>query len=146
MTIIADLFLLLTKIKAAFVAVPKIFYIFVYIWNGFVWAFNKINIFKKTVKEVVDVVETIAPTVGFFEKVKNVITPRAKLTYWLGDEQVIVYVTGFRQKDKNTLIYKALDTDRQVMVCGSEPIEYRLEELKAGDPIEATEIQQNQYH
>jgi hypothetical protein len=82
--------------------------------------------------------------VGIFARINNIIRPRAKLTYWLADEEVIVYVSEFKQKDKFKLVYKELETGRTVMVNPAAPINYRLEELKANDKTEKTEIQQNQ--
>jgi hypothetical protein len=82
--------------------------------------------------------------VGIFAKINNIIRPRAKLTYWLADEEVIVYVSDFKQKDKFKLVYKELETGRTVMVNAADAINYRLEELRANDKAEKTEIQQNQ--
>ena len=82
--------------------------------------------------------------VGIHTRVKHYFFPRARLTYWLADEEVIVYVRDFKQKDKFKLIYRELETGRDVMVNSANPINYRLEELKAGDPIEAKVVQQDQ--
>jgi hypothetical protein len=82
--------------------------------------------------------------VGIIGKIKNSLTPRAKLTYWLADEEVVVYVTEFKQKDRFKLIYKEIETGRVVMVNSSNPINYRLEELTYKDSIEHTHVEQNQ--
>ena len=87
-----------------------------------------------------------APKVTVVQRIRNLIRPRAKLTYWLADEEVIVYVSAFHQKDKFKLLYTEIETGRQVMVNSAQPINYRLEELKAGESIQATEIQQNQHY
>ena len=152
MGVMADLALIISKIQSALAFIPKAWYIFVWIWQGVKWFFDKINIFRRTVKEVADTVEQVAdtikdvtaPKVTLIGKIKNILTPKAKLTYWLADEEVIVYVSKFQQKDKFKLVYTEIETGRQVMVNSAQPINYRLEELKAGDTIAATEVQQNQ--
>jgi hypothetical protein len=134
MSVLADLRIIIDKTLGIFKCIKVL-------WTGPIWLLGKINIFKKTIK-LTEVV--ITPKVGIIEKIKNVIKPRAKLTYWLADEEVIVYVSTFHQKDKFKLVYTEIETGRQVMVNSSQPINYRLEELKAGDSIQTTEIQQNQ--
>jgi hypothetical protein len=116
-----------------------------------IWAFGKISDLisglkrsKEIVDEMTNVVAVDEEKVGIFAKLGNMIRPRAKLTYWLADEEVIVYVSDFNQKDKFKLVYKELETGRTVMVNSAAPINYRLEELRAGDKTEKTEIQQNQ--
>jgi len=79
-----------------------------------------------------------------FTKISYFIKPRAKLTYWLADEEVVVYVSDFQQKDKFKLIFKELETGRLVMVNSGNAINYRLEELQPSDKIERTLVEQNQ--
>ena len=118
------------------------------IMSLFTWIKNilaRLKFWKKTITDVIETVDVPkVEKVGIVKTVKNIIFPRAKLTYWLADEEVIVYVNKFHQKDKFKLIYTELETGRQVMVNGANPINYRLEELKASDPVLPTEIQQNQ--
>ena len=78
------------------------------------------------------------------DHIKLAIFPKAKLTYWLADEEVVVYITNFKQKDRYSLIYKEIETNRIVLVNSANPINYRLEQLKPGDQIEHTHIEQNQ--
>jgi hypothetical protein len=102
--------------------------------------FSKLRFAKKTL-------DVVAPAtkIGIFTKISYFISPRAKLTYWLADEEVVVYVSDFKQKDQFKLIFKELETGRLVMVNGATPINYRLEELKSTDQIEKTHIEQNQH-
>jgi hypothetical protein len=102
--------------------------------------FSKLRFAKKTL-------DVVAPAtkIGIFTKISYFISPRAKLTYWLADEEVVVYVSDFKQKDQFKLIFKELETGRLVMVNGATPINYRLEELKPIDQIEKTHIEQNQH-
>jgi len=146
MTIFADLIILFGKLKTFVLFLSKIFSFVKPIWNFSIWLVKKINIFKKTShSESVNVsIDSAVEKVGFFAKVKNIMTPRAKLTYWIGDEEVIVYVDHFEQKDKFKLVFREIITGRKVMVNGSNPIIYRLEELKPSDKVEETVIQQNQ--
>jgi hypothetical protein len=102
--------------------------------------FSKLNFAKKTF----DTIEPVASKIGILTKISYFILPRAKLTYWLADEEVVVYVSNFKQQDKFKLIFKELETGRIVMVNGATPINYRLEELKPTDQIEKTYIEQNQ--
>ena len=135
MTVIQDLITLAAKIKAGILSIMSLF-----TWIKII--LSKLKFWKKTISDVVDIPKV--EKVGVVKRVKNIIFPRAKLTYWLADEEVIVYVNKFYQKDKFKLIYTELETGRQVMVNSANPINYRLEELKASDPILPTEIQQNQ--
>jgi hypothetical protein len=138
MTVIQDLITLVTKIKTGIMNIMSLF-----TWIKNILA--KLKFWKKTITDVVETVDVPkVEKVGIVKTVKNIIFPRAKLTYWLADEEVIVYVNKFHQKDKFKLIYTELETGRQVMVNGANPINYRLEELKASDPVLPTEIQQNQ--
>ena len=137
MTVIQDLITLAAKIKAGILSIMSLF-----TWIGNI--LSKLKFWKKTITDVVYIPKV--EKVGVVKRVKNIIFPRAKLTYWLADEEVIVYVNKFHQKDKFKLIYTELETGRQVMVNGANPINYRLEELKASDPILPTEIQQNQHY
>ena len=138
MTVIQDLITLASKIKTG---ILRIMSLFTWIKN----ILSKLKFWKKTITDVAETIDIPkVKKVGVIKRVKNIIFPRAKLTYWLADEEVIVYVNKFHQKDKFKLIYTELETGRQVMVNGANPINYRLEELKASDPILPTEIQQNQ--
>jgi hypothetical protein len=96
-------------------------------------------------KQPLNLIAPTASKIGIFTKISYVISPRAKLTYWLADEEVVVYVSDFKQKDQFKLIFKELETGRLVMVNGATPINYRLEELKPTDQIEKTHIEQNQH-
>lgn len=80
----------------------------------------------------------------FFHHFKFAIFPKAKLTYWLADEEVVVYITNFKKKDRFSLAYKEIETGRIVIVNSGNPINYRLEQLKPGDQIEHTQVEQNQ--
>jgi len=138
MTVIQDLITLVTKIKTGIMNIMSLF-----TWIKNILA--RLKFWKKTITDVIETVDVPkVEKVGIVKTVKNIIFPRAKLTYWLADEEVIVYVNKFHQKDKFKLIYTELETGRQVMVNGANPINYRLEELKASDPVLPTEIQQNQ--
>jgi len=110
-------------------------------WDVVVGILNGLRSAKQVISEV-SVPEI--QKVGLFTKIKQMITPRAKLTYWLADEEVVVYVSDFQQKDKFKLVYKELETGRVVMVNSADSINYRLEELKSTDQIEKTHIEQNQ--
>ena len=78
------------------------------------------------------------------QHIKLAIFPKAKLTYWLADEEVVVYITNFKKRDKFSLAYKEIETGRIVIVNSGNPINYRLEQLKPGDEIEHTIVEQNQ--
>jgi len=84
------------------------------------------------------------PKFQFLKYVKFAIFPKAKLTYWLADEEVVVYITNFKKKDRFSLAYKEIETGRIVIVNSGNPINYRLEQLKPGDQIEHTQVEQNQ--
>jgi len=84
------------------------------------------------------------PKFQFLKHVKFAIFPKAKLTYWLADEEVVVYITNFKKKDRFSLAYKEIETGRIVIVNSGNPINYRLEQLKLGDQIEHTQVEQNQ--
>jgi hypothetical protein len=84
------------------------------------------------------------PKFQFLKHVKFAIFPKAKLTYWLADEEVVVYITNFKKKDRFSLAYKEIETGRIVIVNSGNPINYRLEQLKPGDQIEHTQVEQNQ--
>ena len=129
----ADLLLIGNKILAGFKSLAIL-----YNWVSPV--ITKLNWAKKAV----DTVAPIANKISIFTRVKYFISPRAKLTYWLADEEVVVYVSEFKQKDKFKLIFKELETDRLVMVNSGTAINYRLEELKPADRIEHTLVEQNQ--
>jgi hypothetical protein len=135
MTVIQDLITLAAKIKTGILRIMSLF----------TWIKNILSKLKFCNETMIDEIDhPMIEKVGIVKRVKNIIFPRAKLTYWLADEEVIVYVNKFQQKDKFKLIYTELETGRQVMVNGATPINYRLEELKASDPVLPTEIQQNQ--
>jgi hypothetical protein len=129
-TVMADIKTLMTKMG-------KILNFAKWIWS----IFSKLKFAKQTI----DVVAPVATKIGIFTKISYFISPRAKLTYWLADEEVVVYVSDFKQKDQFKLIFKELETGRLVMVNGATPINYRLEELKPTDHIEKTHIEQNQH-
>jgi hypothetical protein len=131
-TIIQDIMIVVSKLKYIF----KIFKVFT-------WLLSKLKFGKKTT-DLIQTPVAVVQKVSLISKIKNIITPRAKLTYWLADEEVIVYITNFKQKDKCKLLYTELETGKAVMVNSSAPINYRLEEVKAGDPVEKKEVQQNQ--
>ena len=84
------------------------------------------------------------PKFHFLKHVRFAIFPKAKLTYWLADEEVVVYITNFKKRDKFSLAYKEIETGRIVIVNSGNPINYRLEQLKPGDEIEHTIVEQNQ--
>ena len=153
MTIMEDILLFFQKISWLF---SKVFGIFSFVKPVLSWlwqAFTSIFWFLKKSKDVLPtseitaVVEQAADKVGIFKRINYMLSPKAKLTYWLADEEVIVYVDKFNQKNKNTLVYRELKTGRMVLVSSAaEAINYRLEELKASDPILPTEVQQNQHY
>lgn len=118
------------------------------IFSIFSWAKRifKFLSFLKKVKETADplsVVETVAK-VSIFKTLSFKIWPKARLTYWLADEEVVVYVDKFHQKDKYKLIFRELISGKTVMVNSATPINYRLEEISAKDTITETVIQQDQ--
>lgn len=119
-------------------------------WTKTVWAWipNILGWFRRSkdvVQQVTDIAESVAdPKVSIFDQITFKIWPRARLTYWLADEEVVVYVDKFEQKDKFKLQYRELITGKMVLVNGANPLNYRLEQLSPTDAIVATEIQQNQ--
>ena len=135
MTVIADLIIIGTKISSSIKTLSVL-----YSWAGPIY--SKL----KWAKKAVDTVTPITNKIGIFKRIKYFIMPRAKLTYWLADEEVVVYVSDFQQKDKFKLIFKELETGRLVMVNSGNAINYRLEELKPEDQIEHTQIEQNQHY
>ena len=141
MTVLADLILLSSKLKAVAGIAAKLVDMAKASWDVVVSILNGLRSAKQVISEV-SVPEI--QKVGLFTKIKQMITPRAKLTYWLADEEVVVYVSDFQQKDKFKLVYKELETGRVVMVNSADSINYRLEELKSTDQIEKTHIEQNQ--
>ena len=86
----------------------------------------------------------VRPKFQFFNHLKLAVFPKAKLTYWLADEEVVVYITNFKKRDRFSLAYKEIETGRIVIVNSGNPINFRLEQLKPGDEIEHTLIEQNQ--
>ena len=132
-TIMADLLLIVNKLSSGFGKLAAI-----YQWINPI--LSKLSITKKAV----DTIAPITNKITIFTKIKYIIIPRAKLTYWLADEEVVVYVSDFKQKDKFKLMFKELETGRIVMVNSGTAINYRLEELKPADKIEHTQIEQNQ--
>ena len=91
----------------------------------------------------------ISNVFNFFKKIfirkKEIIQPaKSKNKYWLADEEVVVYITNFKKKDKFSLAYKEIETGRIVIVNSGNPINYRLEQLKPSDNIEHTVVEQNQ--
>ena len=136
MTVLQDLSTLVSKMKSMYRSCGAFLF-------RFFSSFGKIgNIFKRNKKAFIS--ESKVQKRSIVRKIKDVFTPKAKLTYWLADEEVIVYVTKFTQRDKYKILYTEIETGRQVMVNSAEPINYRLEELKSTDTIQPTKIQQNQ--
>ena len=130
-TIIEDLIILKTRIFSVFTWVGRLF---------------KFFSFLKKVKETTDTIATIEPIAkaGIFKSLSFKLWPKARLTYWLADEEVVVYVDKFHQKDKFKLIFRELISGKTVMVNSATPINYRLEEINANDTIAETVIQQDQ--
>ena len=143
MTVLADLILLGSKLKAVAGIAAKLVDMAKTSWNFISGILSGLRSAKAAIEQVSESVPEIQK-VGLFTKIKQMITPRAKLTYWLADEEVVVYVSDFQQKDKFKLVYKELETGRVVMVNSADSINYRLEELKSTDQIEKTHIEQNQ--
>jgi hypothetical protein len=102
--------------------------------------------FMKKVKETTEALATIEPVakVGIFKSLSFKIWPKARLTYWLADEEVVVYVDKFHQKDKFKLAFREIISGKIVLVNSANPINYRLEELSPHDTITETLVQQNQ--
>jgi hypothetical protein len=145
-----DIFLLFQKISWLF---GKIFGFLKFLLPTVMWIWNKLTSifgFLKRSKdvlptsEITDAVVNVSNKVGILKRINYMLTPKAKLTYWLADEEVIVYVDKFNQKNKYSLVYRELQTGRMVLVNAADAINYRLEELKPEDTIEVTVVQQDQ--
>ena len=131
-TIMEDLSMFKTRILIIFSWTMKIF---------------KLLSFVKKVKETTDKETTDIDTVvkvGIFKLLSFKIWPKARLTYWLADEEVVVYVDKFYQKDKFKLAFREIISGKTVLVNSANPINYRLEELSPYDTIIETIVQQNQ--
>ena len=130
-TIIEDLIILKTKIFLFFSWLKRLF---------------KFLSFLKKVKETTDTIATIEPVAkaGIFKSLSFKLWPKARLTYWLADEEVVVYVDKFHQKDKFKLAFREIISGKMVLVNSANPINYRLEELSPQDTITETLVQQNQ--
>ena len=103
-----------------------------------------ISKFKNALTFIAKAFKFKLPKFHFFQHVEFAIFPKAKLTYWLADEEVVVYITNFKKKDRFSLAYKEIETGRIVIVNSGNPINYRLEQLKPNDQIEHTQVEQNQ--
>ena len=128
-TIMQDLSIAIAKIKNAFSLISNVF-----------------NFFKKIFIRKKEIIQPAKSKNKLIQHIKLAIFPKAKLTYWLADEEVIVYVKAFSQKDKFKITYTEILTSRVTMVNSAVPINYRLEELKPGDIIEQTVVQQDQHY
>jgi hypothetical protein len=131
-TVIEDMRTLMIKIYSLFSWVKKLF---------------KVVSFLKKVKTTTEAISTAVPSdvkVGFFQNLNFKIFPKAQLTYWLADEEVVIYVDKFQQKDKFKLVFRELISGKTVLVNSATPINYRLVELKSTDKISETVIQQDQ--
>jgi hypothetical protein len=126
-TIMEDLSMFKTRILIIFSWTMKIF---------------KLLSFVKKVKETTDI-DTVVK-VSIFKLLSFKIWPKARLTYWLADEEVVVYVDKFYQKDKFKLAFREIISGKTVLVNSANPINYRLEELSPYDTIIETIVQQNQ--
>ena len=146
-SVINDLITFIGKTKSIFMSIGSITGS---VWNGIKWVASKFKFWGKTIKQI----ETALPEIkskpkrkhGIISHVNYKLFPKAKLTYWLADEEVIVYVKAFSQKDKFKITYTEILTGRVTMVNSAVPINYRLEELKPGDIIEQTVVQQDQHY
>ena len=96
----------------------------------------------KNVKETTDI--NNISKVSIFKLLSFKIWPKARLTYWLADEEVVVYVDKFHQKDKFKLEFREVISGKLVLVNSANPINYRLEEIGPRDKITETVIQQDQ--
>ena len=138
-----DLITLLGKTKSAIAIIGPVAG---YVWNGIKWLLSKFKISNKKKEDPTEVESKSKRKHGIVSHVKYKLFPKAKLTYWLADEEVIVYVKTFSQKDKFKITYTEILTGRVTMVNSAVPINYRLEELKPGDEIEQTVVQQDQHY
>jgi len=123
--------------------VSRVCNIFVRTSSGIIWLFGKLKFWGKQVQQAERLNQTVTIRHGIMKHVMYKIFPKAKLTYWIADEEVIVYVSEF-QPNKFKMTYRELMTGRHVIVNSSTQLNYRLEQLKPGDVIKETEIQQNQ--
>lgn len=129
--------------------VSRVWNIFGKMSSGIIWLFGKLKFWGKKVQQAEKLIANALPnqTVpirhSIIKHVMYKIFPKAKLTYWIADEEVIVYVSEF-QPNKFKMTYRELMTGRHVIVNSSTQLNYRLEQLKPGDVIKETEIQQNQ--
>jgi hypothetical protein len=126
-TIMEDLSTLKTRILTIFSWTMKIF---------------KFLSLVKNVKETTDI--NNISKVSIFKLLSFKIWPKARLTYWLADEEVVVYVDKFHQKDKFKLEFREVISGKLVLVNSANPINYRLEEIGPRDKITETVIQQDQ--
>lgn len=126
-TIMQDLSIAIAKIKNAFSLISNVF-----------------NFFKKIFIRKKEIIQPAKSKNKLIQHIKLAIFPKAKLTYWLADEEVVVYITNFKKRDKFSLAYKEIETGRIVIVNSGNPINYRLEQLKPSDNIEHTVVEQNQ--
>jgi len=108
----------------------------------FSWT-TKIFKFLSLVKNVKEGINDVSK-VSIFKLLSFKIWPKARLTYWLADEEVVVYVDKFHQKDKFKLAFREIISGKIVLVNSANPINYRLEELSPYDKITETVIQQDQ--
>ena len=108
----------------------------------FSWT-TKIFKFLSLVKNVKEGINDVSK-VSIFKLLSFKIWPKARLTYWLADEEVVVYVDKFHQKDKFKLAFREIISGKIVLVNSANPIIYRLEELSPYDKITETVIQQDQ--
>jgi len=143
MTVIQDLYIAMINVFNFFKKVVTFFpWLYNFISKPFRWIWSLLGNIKFKKKEVVD--KPVIKKAGLIKKISYVLKPKAKLTYWLADEEVIVYIDDFKQKDKFKLIFRELLTGRTIMVNSATPINYRLEQLKPTDEIKTTEVQQDQ--
>jgi len=111
-------------------------------WFGNIFTWFK---FKKPSEIIEEAVDTVTNNrVTFFQRLTFKIFPKARLTYWLADEEVVIYVDKFHQKDKFKLAFREIISGKIVLVNSANPINYRLEELGPNDKITETVIQQDQ--
>jgi hypothetical protein len=132
--------------------VSRVWNIFGRIWSLLNWFFTKLKFWGKKVQQAEKLIQSTLPNQikkpikhSIIKHVMYKIFPKAKLTYWLADEEVVVYVSEFHTS-KFKMTYRELITGRHVIVNSSTQLNYRLEQLKPGDEIKETEIQQNQQY